>query len=265
MKKLREAYHADTPIEVSDRGNRGVAIYIQDQTTEMLGVPFLTNRTSFTLATQTTIDTKSFTVVAGHSILVGDIIELSNNVTFMQARVLSVSVNDIGIDSIINYAYDIDSVCTNSSDNMLVDGSVTPVVFSVSPKTGQAGDMTRLILIMDGSGAMDFSTFGSDDTLTNGCLVRVKRSNGLYRNLFNFKSNGDFIGQSFDSLFQEKVGGGLYGFSSRSTFSGQDNRGVVIRLDGDIGEEFQMVIQDDLTSGVNTSIRMEAQGSEVQS
>ena len=37
----------------------------------------------------------------------------------------------------------------------------------------------------------------------------------------------------------------MYGLSVRMTFAGQDKHGVVVRLD--TGEEFQIVVQDDLT------------------
>lgn len=74
--------------------------------------------------------------------------------------------------------------------------------------------------------------------LTRGCLLRVKKPTGDFVNLFNWKTNGGFIIRSFDHSFQEKVG-------------------VVPN------EELQIVIQDDLSSGLAEFLAL-AQGHELQ-
>ena len=63
---------------------------------------------------------------------------------------------------------------------------------------------------------------------------------------------------SFDGMFQSKSGGGEHAFVGRSTWGGQSKRGVVLRVDGNLGEEVQLVIQDDLTG--LTDFLMVAQG-----
>jgi hypothetical protein len=64
---------------------------------------------------------------------------------------------------------------------------------------------------------------------------------------------------------QPKQGNTIKGFTSRLTWGGQSKHGVVIRLDGNLGEELQVLIQDDLvTASANTVFNMIAQGHEVQ-
>jgi hypothetical protein len=149
----------------------------------------------------------------------------------------------------------------------LVDGSVTPAIFSILPLSTQAGDMVRIIMEIRGGAnqAMDFSKFGSDTALTNGCVVRINNGDGTFKNLFNFKSNGDFIEQGFDNAFLEPKGGNtITGFTARVTWGGQSKHGVVIRLDGALGEALEVVVQDDLASTNNTRFHLIAQGHELQ-
>jgi hypothetical protein len=186
---------------------------------------------------------------------------------FVQARITNVAVNDITLDQPLNTDYTTSDVAIISTGNMLVNASLaSPSLFTILPLPTQEGDIVRAVLDIRGTGEMDFSSFGSDAALTNGCVVRIKQADGNFRNLFNFKSNGDFIRQSFDHAFlQPKQGNTIKGFTSRITWGGQSKHGVVIRLDGNLGEELQVLIQDDLvTASANTVFNMIAQGHEVQ-
>jgi len=145
---------------------------------------------------------------------------------------------------------------------MNVDGSVTPVVFSVLPFSAQSGDMVRMIVEMRDTSPMDFETYGGLPALTNGCVIRVKNGDGTYRNLYNFKSNGDIIEQCFDHDFFLNNGGNVRGFTARLTWGGTSKHGVVIRLDGSLGEALEFIVQDDLSE--LTRMHWTAQGSEIQ-
>lgn len=252
--------------QTSDRGTTGQSVFIQDQTTESLDVPLLFERNTTTVAVTTAIGDRTVELTSAASASVGDILELAEITSgnFLQSKILAIATNTVTIDQPVNRIYTSGSTAVVSSDDMLVDGSVTPVVFSILPLPTQAGDMVRVMLDIRGAAAMDFSTFGSEVSLTNGCVLRVKREDGTFRNLFNWKNNGDFINRSLDHDFLVNIGNSQRAFVSRSTFGGQSKRGVVIRLDGSIGEELQVVIQDNLTLGVNSEFRMIAQGHELQ-
>lgn len=249
--------------ETSARGNTANKVFVQDQTTESLDVPFLLDRGPFTLDGDTIRDSRFFDVLTGHGIIVGETIELADSATFMQAKVLDVVLDNIEIDTPINHIY-LDGVSgTRSTDDLRVDGSVTPQVFSVLPLAGQAGDMTRIIVTIESSSAMDFTKFGSMAALINGVVIRVRRENGDFRNHLNFKTNGEFIEKAFDIIELSKTGGGGFGLVMRLTYAGPEKHGVAVRVDGDLNEEWQAVIQDDLSSGL-LKFRITAGGHELQ-
>lgn len=257
----------NTPIEETSRGDRGVSVYVQDQTTQPISLQFLTNRVAVTLSVNTVIDDYIITLNTGHGVVIGDVLELFKTGTseFMQANVTAVNVDDITVDQPINRVYTPSGTTSlKASNSLLVDGSVTPVIFSVKPLPSQVGDVVRIMFAITGTSAMDFETFGSESVLDNGCVVRVKNSDGTYNNLFNFKANGSLILQGFDYSFLENNANNSRGFNSRITWGGQSKHGVVIRLDGDLNEEMQIVVQDDLSSGDNTTFRIQAQGHETQ-
>ena len=251
------------PIERSERGSEGVAVYVQDQTTEAVGRPFARVLGSFNIVSPTVVNSRSFTATPGHGIVVGEMLQFDNNVIYMEGLTLTVVGDVITMDTPFNHAYSsLDTFSRNSID-LRVNGSVTPVVFSVAPLSGQTNDVTRVTLLIESAQAMDFTQFGSIDKLINGCVLRVKRADGEYRNLINFKSNGDFIEEASAPVFQDKAGGGGFGFAATLVFAGQQNRGVVIRLDGTLGEQLELIVQDDLSAGL-TKFHMRAQGSEIQ-
>ena len=251
------------PIERSERGNEGVAVYVQDQTTEAVGRHFVRELGSFNILAPTVVNSRSFTASPGHGIVVGETLEFDNNVIFMRAIALTVVGDVVTMDTPFNHAYQVADTFFRTDISLRVNGSVTPVVFKVAPLTGQTLDITRITLIIESAQAMDFTQFGSIAALINGCVLRIKRADGEYKNLINFKSNGDFIEEATTPLFQDKTGGGGFGFTATLIFAGQQNRGVVIRLDGTRGEQLELIVQDNLSAGL-TKFQMRAQGSEIQ-
>jgi len=127
---------------------------------------------------------------------------------------------------------------------MAVNGSVTPVVFESGPLTGE-WDIVRMIgAIIDGT-SMDDAKFGGIGPLTNGVVFRKK--NGIYKNLFTAKSNGQMALRMYDVSYADKAPSGSFGLRFRRTWNGRDKSGVVVRLNAEDGDTFQCVIQDDLT------------------
>lgn len=257
------------PVEVSNRDDIGVAVFISDQTTNTLSVPLLQDRAVLTLASTAAVGLNVIEVETGHGVVAGEVIELAkaDGSLFMQSEVVSVVTNTITLDSPLNTNYVVADDVLVSSKNLLVDGSVTPQVFSVLPLSGQAGDIVRIIVEIRGAPnlAMDFTSFGSDNALTNGVVVRVNNGDGTYKNLFNFKSNSDVIQQGFDHEFLDPKGGNLVvGFTARVTWGGPSKHGVVIRLEGSLGQALELVVQDDLSATNNTRFNVIAQGHELQ-
>ena len=253
-----------TPLETAPDGGVGTPVFVQDQSTEIIDLLMHVELNTTTLSADSVIGLKTIELTAGHGAVAGNYIEIAEGQRFAQWRVQSVATDTITLDDPVDQIFTSAGADVKvSSTDMAVDGSITPVVFQVDPIAGQTWDITRIIIVIEStSNNMDFTTFGSLSPLTNGCLLRTK--NGQNKNLFNWKTNGDFINRSFDSLFQSKSGGGGSGFTSRSTFSGQSRRGVVVRLNGDKDDMIQVVIQDDVSAAALIKFQIIVQGHVVQ-
>jgi hypothetical protein len=252
------------PIEVSNSGSIGVPVFIQDQTTAPLDLWFLERLNETTIAADTVIDAITFTATTGHGIAIGDIVEINNTTTFMQAEVTNVATDVITVDSPINHVYASGSALIISNADMNVLGTAgTPRVFSIRPEGGQSGDFTRIIATILDSSSMDYTTFGGiSGGISNGCVLRLKLGDDDFYNLFNWKTNGDWAVRSFDALIETKTGGGAHSFLGRSTWASQGKRGVALRVDGDLLQEIQVLVRDNLI-GLDR-FRMVAQGHALQ-
>ena len=230
-----------------------------------LNVSFLKDRVTTTLATDTVIGDYTVTLTTGHGILVGDILELANDTDFIffQGKVLGVIGDIVTLDQPMPSIFTTSNTFVlGSSDDLLVDGSTVPQIYSVIPLPSQKGIITRIIVEIRGTGFMDFETFGSASTLLRGCQLRKKLPDGSYKNLINFKNNGEYIRQGFDYDFQQNTGNNVRAFTGRVTWGGDSKQGTFISLDGRVGEELQLLVQDDLTGNDNTVFIVQAQGFE---
>jgi len=255
-----------TPVETSGRGTLGVPVFIQDQTTQSLDLLFSQDLDTATLDGATTVSSRFFDVAAGDGtkFAVGNLIEIARNSTFMQAHVLGIVSDTIEIESPINSVYPDGNTVFIKDDNLKVDGSVTPQVFSISPEPLQVGDINRIIISLEGTLAMDSGTFGPLVALTNGVVLRIKKADGDFINLVNFKTNGDIVSKSFAHSFLPNNGQNVRLFVAQLTWAGSQNHGVTQRLDGNFFEELQIVIQDDLTNAAFVTFVLTAQGHETQ-
>jgi len=255
-----------SPLETTNRGGTGIPVFIQDQTTGPLDLNFLNQVVSPSLSADTVVGNYTITVADATSLAAGQTLEIAdttNGTYFYTGTILSVVSTTITLDSPINRVYTTAaSTMVASSSQMAVNGSVTPVVFSIEPLPLQSGDITRVIVEILDNSEMDFETFGGLNALTNGIVMRVNNGDGTYRNLWNFKTNGDIIRQAFDYKFETNNGGGVRSFASRMTWAGQSKHGVAVRLDGSLGESLEIIVQDNLT-GLN-SMQWVGQGSELQ-
>lgn len=251
------------PVEVSEGGSIGQSVFVNDQTTDVFDIFFTELLSTGTLAVDTVAGEYSFTASPGHGIVAGDTVSIfePDNDKFFGAEVGSVAGDVITCYSPIPQNYSAaNAIVQRLNNNMLVDGSVTPRIFSVVAPPWLEGDITRVIITIDGDGDMDFTTFGSSPSLTRGCLLRVNKGDGTYQNIFNWHDNGEFIERSFDHQFLLPQGGNtVKSFVGRRTFAGQSKNGVVIRLNGAKGESLEVVVQDNI-NGDNIAFKMIAQG-----
>lgn len=218
-------------------------VQIQDNKAELVGLKICQFLNSVTLTVPVAIDTRVINVTAGHGFVAGNIVCLRENGRFYQATVLSVATNAITLDTPTDYAFTTAAVGFRSQDNMAVDGSGTPVIFKVSPPAGTKWDLYGCSFHLLGGTAMDDGKFGSLLAITRGIVARKK--DGTYKNVFNIKTNADFAFRCDEVKYADKAPSGSYGFSAKKTFN--IRHGMVIRLDADLMDEFQIIIQDNLT------------------
>lgn len=211
--------------------------------------------TSTALTSAVDIDDTDIIVDDVSGILVGHIVTIFNVNTerFYQGKILSISVNTLLMDTPLDSVFPAGSNVDISSDNINVDGSVTPVIFEARGGTpvDEALQVTfhinRLLIQMTTTAAPDLDKFGDiSGGLTKGVVFRSV--NGITNNIFNVKKNSDIAAIAFDYVpyNASNPGIGVYGISSRLTFSGQDKMGSVIAVGP--GEDVHLIVQDDLTS-----------------
>lgn len=136
----------------------------------------------------------------------------------------------------------------SNSEDMRVDGSVTPVSFRFTPSAGEIWNIVEISIIMGCSGDPNSDKFGSITALTNGMelgyqtkgngvvISNMKNSIGITK-VFN---TGHQIGVTDSKWFKDVLG---------RYFFGTIKIGPHIELHGDSGDYVEALVQDDLSSG----------------
>ena len=124
----------------------------------------------------------------------------------------------------------------------------SPDYYRLYPLPGTKWDVTRVIFYIEDKTSMDNGKFGGIAQLSNGIVLRKK--DGSYKNFINIRCNGDLVVHAYNTEYTEGAGffgAGSYSFKAVKKFAGQNEMGVIIRLDGNLPEEFQAIVRDDLT------------------
>jgi hypothetical protein len=236
-----------------------LCVVVQDQTTPPLDLFFLkADGPPTTLATATSIDDTSIFVNTTTLFDVDDTVGVFSGADgegrfyFGDALSVNATTGEIGLDTPLDFAFEVGDNVIAASKEMNVDGSTTPQIFSIRSSAQQQAstlkvDVTRIMIQMITNGAVGLDKFGDIASgLTKGIVLR--RNNGVVNNIFNVKTNAEFANLAYDftPFIASNPGQDVNGFSTRLTFAGQDKHGVAIRLEG--GDALELIIQDDLTS-----------------
>ena len=227
-----------------------VEVAIQDQFSQAVAIPFGLTAAQTTLANDAVINTYTIDVTDSTGFIVGDSLFIFSGTLgqrqFYAGRILAVNANIISLSVPINYVYVAGDPVGARKNNMGVDGSVTPLAFTIPIGTGgRALDITRVMFYMICDSEPDNSLFGDLPALTMGVVLRKYESATEYFNVFTFPNNGAFILAGNNLEYTDKGGAGTYGVKSMIQFNGRQNYGVVIRLNP--GQYLELLIQDDLT------------------
>lgn len=242
-----------------------VDVILNDSTSPITSLFFVQPTSAPTaLSVATVMDGYTVTVDSLAGIIIGTYLGIFSGAVSGEGRyywgeVLEINGNVLTLDTPLDFEFAIGSPVLPTIRNMAVDGSVTPQTFSIqSGASGLEVDVTRIIssIVCDTPPAMDL--FGDQPALIRGVVFR--KTDGVKRNIFNWKRNYDFAVTSYDTSFFEQVKqNDVNAVISRTTFGGQSKMGSVIRLNPN--EQLDIIIQDDLTALVAFTVT--AQGSEV--
>jgi len=165
------------------------------------------------------------------------------------SQITAIAGNVLTLDRRLDFAHsigdDVNQVVVDMAKVGQAGTMVAPQEYYGEPPPGAVWHIARLLFSMRHGTAGDLGLFGNLTALANGVLIRVK-VNGQYGTLTNWKTNADIKTDMFDVEFDNRSGGGgSYGTSGRGTFA---ETGAILRLDGDMGDRFEVYVQDDITA-----------------
>lgn len=235
-------------------------VCIQDQTSPVLIITMLQPLASATLAADTVYNGYTIEVDSATGMAIGQsvrIIDIVNN-RFFQGSIIDLVGTTITTDMPMDFVYTAGVEVATGNLNMAVDGSVTPVVFSLrigSTSIPATADVTRMIMVCEANTAVDLNKFGDLPELERGVVFRS--TNGTTQNIWLTKSNRGLVGIGYDwtPYAASNPSQGIDGFGWRLTFNGQEKLGVALRVQQD--ENLEIIIQDDLTGLVSLSVVLE--------
>jgi hypothetical protein len=199
-----------------------------------------------------------------HHIVLGD----ATNTRFFVGQVLAINTLAVTVDAPASFAFTTANTKVNfTSVDMRVDGSTTPVVFSLrtgesvaTPMTELIVDVTRVLMTCTCDSAVSLDKFGNLTALTNGCVLRIKLADGSYHNIFTAKTNADLRKFAFDwdPSLKTNPAQNIDGFAWRLTFGGEEKMGTVVRATPEV--DLEWVVQDNLASGSPDLTTLESVG-----
>lgn len=219
---------------------------LQDQTTPLRVLKFFNPTGELTLASTVVVGARAMTVTNATGVEAGHILCFKQAGRQFQGIVLSIAgAPTLTIDTPFDYAFTAAAVINYGSSAMNVDGSSNPVTFRIGAAAGSRLDVTQVRIGITDNADMDDSKFGGMTALTNGLVLQYTRS-GITYSVGNVKTNGQ-LRLTCSGEYATKAPAGSYGFSAVCHLGGQENAGVVIRLDGNTGDQIQLIVQDNLT------------------
>ena len=225
--------------------NTAAAIEIQDQYSEAIDLymcqKYLTTNPTAPIA----LDARSITLASVAWVIAWDCLDIMENGRTFQSIIQTIVSSTITFSCPSDQAFTTSAIVKIGKWNMNVNGSVTPVIYTLQPPTWVKWDINRIIVWITDDSVMDDAKFGGITALTNWVVFRIK--DGYYKNLFVVSDNSGWRERSFDVAYADKAPAGSYGFGVRKTFNGQDNHWITLRLNGDTNDQLQVIIQDNLT------------------
>lgn len=222
----------------------GIDVQIQNQYSDILNYNMRRLIRPLTVVIAT-INTYTITVTDASAVTAGNSVCMQQDTRIFQAKILSKNGNILTIDTPLDYTYTSGAELHECSFDLNVNGSTTPVIASIEPMAGIKFDIKNIIISMQHSTAGGDAVFGNLAELTKGIVLR--KSNGIHHTIFNVKTNGQLASNCYDLVYTDRATPTqIYGTRARLNLS--EHTGNVIRLDGNLDEKLELIIQDNLSS-----------------
>lgn len=213
---------------IGSNHQKEIDVHVQDQVTPPFHYYLMDEqKTDITLTAPVAVDATVINVSAGHGFTTAHHIVIVEGDNYIQAKVVSVNVNAITIDTLVSVAFTVAAVVIRGSIEMAIDPTPGYKDFSciVRLMTTPIDIQTAKIVIVS-AGEPDDSLFGDIAALTNGLFFRT--TGVANQNLGNYKDNGCFKEFGASIEYTDKGGGGKH--STEILFDMKKVFGIVIRL-----------------------------------
>ena len=207
--------------------------------------------TSTTLSADSAIDDYQITVADTAGFIVGNSLHINTgSIEVTHPVITAITPGTPGVlvlDRRLDRAHDAGDEVTNAIIDLAsqIGTLAAPQIYWAGPEPGEVWHITHFTLAMGHNSAGDLGLFGNLTKLPNGVVLRAF-VDGHYGTLTNWKTNGDINLDTGNIDFPLRSGGGgTHGTTADGPF--KIRTGAVLRLDGDLGDRFEVYVQDDLT------------------
>lgn len=193
------------------------------------------------ITAQTGYQGYTFTMATAQASWIGKTINVAELYVFQQFTIINVVGTTVTVDAPIDYPYSTNADVDIGITNMNVDGSTTPVFFSMRPPVGTVWNATIFSFGLLSSAKMDDGLFAGISALTRGCLARGIGPAGALTS-GNYKTNFDILIKT-EGYYSQPSGVAPYGLTGRLI---SKDLGATTIIDSDT--HTGLLIQDDLTA-----------------
>ena len=220
-------------------------VSIQDQFTEVINLYVCDVIATTKMTEDIELYATTITVEDATGAVVGDCITISETGRVFQSLVTNIDGTTITFVGGADQAFTTEAVvCFAEWDLAQADGSTTQKIYKICPPAGAVWELTKLNFSIVDNVIMDDGKFGGITQLTKGLVFRVV--DGYSKQLGIISNNAGFREYGFETNYTDRAGGtGVYGYNG---FLRITDNGVVLRLNGDNGDEFQIIVNDNLTN-----------------
>lgn len=198
------------------------------------------------LASPVAVDSFEITLTVDPATYVGKLIYLKEGLRFWTGHIVSFVANTVTVDIALDAPFTTDAYVDIGIDDMAVNGSITPVVFTMKPLPKHKWIVQECLYHMMDASAFHDDKFGSLGALTKG--LAFKQHTNIFLNAALIKQNRDFafITDKYQYTNQGNPSG-VFGLLVSGVFL-ETGKGGAVLLNAEIrNDRLEIIVQDNLT------------------